>query len=933
MRTGDEAGTRPTPARRPNPDEDSLATIVESPPSIHPGFAGPTPSLDPREIGRFRVLRRLGEGGMGVVYSAFDEELDRRVAIKLLRRGPSREREAIALRREAQAMARVSHPNVVQVYEVGDFEGQIFIAMEFIHGQTLREWLRDPHPLSERLAMLAQAGAGLAAAHAAGVVHRDFKPDNVLVGDDGRARVVDFGLATQVEGEPTGSRSITAEREVTQSASVSAPSFAGTPPYMSPEQHLREAPGPASDVFSFAVTLHEAVYGLRPFRGPSTRELREQVLEGRVEAAPREAAAPPWLRRAILRGLSLLPEDRGRMDAFVATLSRDPGRGRRRTLAALGAGLVVAVAGVALVRDGAMARARCRSAAAQLQGIWDGNRRRAVEEALLATEVPYAAATSRAVAAELDRYGDAWVAMHNDACAATMLRGEQSAELLDLRMACLHRHLGAFSAQIDVLARADEAAVEAALAAVQQLPPLTECADATALRSAAARREDPARARQAAPLRERLDRASAERNAAHHSIALEMATKVEQDARALGLWDVVVAAEIIAAEAAAQLADYAGAEASLEAAFTAALAQGDDPGAAEAAIELIFVVGYYQGEHEEGARWGRIAAALLDRLGDDGPLRARYNNNVGVLLHELGDLEGAIRHHEAGLEIYERTQLDVLRLTALLNNLGVAYQETGRLADARATFERALARLTEAYGEDHPNVAATIENLGTVYFEEGDRDAAAANYRAALTIRRRVLPDGHPRIAISMINLASVELERGSVDVAMGLARGALTILREALGERHKSVAFARSVLADALLAAEELEAARAEVDAALELYRGDPAGNPSILALPLVVLAEIDERSGELDAAEREIAEVVELAGRDPTTSKADVGRIRFVAARIRWLRGDLEAAARDLDAAEAAYTDAGPSYGRQRRALAAWREGHAMIPDVDPG
>ncbi len=157
---------------------DVTATVVERSPGLSASDVAVQVGIDPRAIGRFQILRRLGRGGMGVVFSAYDEELDRRVAIKLLRHDRLRDPAARQqFRSEAQAMARLSHANVVQIYEVGEHEGQLFIAMEFVQGRTLRRWLHEAQPWRERLAVLCQAGRGLVAAHAAGLVHRDFKPE------------------------------------------------------------------------------------------------------------------------------------------------------------------------------------------------------------------------------------------------------------------------------------------------------------------------------------------------------------------------------------------------------------------------------------------------------------------------------------------------------------------------------------------------------------------------------------------------------------------------------------------------------------------------------------------------------------------------------------------------------------------------------------
>ena len=285
----------------------------------------------PGKIHRFAVLRLLGEGGMGVVYSAYDEELDRRVAIKLVRdAGGDGSFGRSRILREAQAMAKVSHPNVVQVYEVGEFAGQVFVAMEFVKGVTLTDWLAEERPWEEVRDMFLQAGRGLAAAHAQGLVHRDFKPDNVLVGADGRARVLDFGLARRETEAGVARPSDSFVARVGQSGDVLstnltlAGTIMGTPAYMSPEQHRGEPADARSDQFSFSVALFEALHRQHPFPGETYHELSDAVLGGHLRPPPAGSRVPEWLTRALVTGMATDPADRHpSMDTLLAELGQD----------------------------------------------------------------------------------------------------------------------------------------------------------------------------------------------------------------------------------------------------------------------------------------------------------------------------------------------------------------------------------------------------------------------------------------------------------------------------------------------------------------------------------------------------------------------------------------------------------------------------------
>ncbi|WP_224360524.1 protein kinase domain-containing protein [Hyalangium versicolor] len=304
----------------------------------------PEKTVEPgSRLGPYLVLYLLGAGGMGVVYAAYDTRLDRRVALKLLRRDRFAGVEQAASARllgEAKAVARLNHPHVITLYDVGLLDDQVFLAMEFVEGGTLSQWLREkPRTWREVLEVFLPAGQGLAAAHAAGLVHRDFKPDNVLVGQDGRVRVTDFGLARSLEvAEEPGPR---APPVASPAASVTHTGAAiGTPAYMSPEQLARSKATARSDQFSFCVALHEALFGERPFDGTSREALRDP---------PKDSAVPPWLRRVLIRGLSLEPSARHpSMDALLEALEQGPRRERRKRFM-LGATVVLGIGAAAAV--------------------------------------------------------------------------------------------------------------------------------------------------------------------------------------------------------------------------------------------------------------------------------------------------------------------------------------------------------------------------------------------------------------------------------------------------------------------------------------------------------------------------------------------------------------------------------------------------------
>ncbi|HUJ29531.1 MAG TPA: serine/threonine-protein kinase, partial [Myxococcales bacterium] len=308
-------------------------------------------SLGPGDrVGRFELIDLLGMGSMGAVWSARDTDLGRVVALKTLRpvdNGASDPSALKRLLREAQAMALLSHPNVVTVHEVVARGEQIFLAMERVGGGTLREWLSArARPLDEVLGVFVEAGKGLAAAHAAGLVHRDFKPDNVLVGEDGRVRVTDFGLA-----RPAGAARPAASSpdpppavDLTRSGAL-----VGTPAYMAPEQMRGEPIDARADVFGFCTSLYEAVYGVRPFAGANLDELRKSAEANRLTPPQPGRGAPPWLRRLLVKGLRAAPGERwASMDALLAAIAESRARSARRPLVLALVAAVAAAAALAL---------------------------------------------------------------------------------------------------------------------------------------------------------------------------------------------------------------------------------------------------------------------------------------------------------------------------------------------------------------------------------------------------------------------------------------------------------------------------------------------------------------------------------------------------------------------------------------------------------
>ncbi|MBC8068614.1 MAG: serine/threonine protein kinase, partial [Deltaproteobacteria bacterium] len=427
-------------------------------------------------IVRYRVRERIGAGGMGEVYLAFDPELDRAVAIKLVHpRGAGNVEEQRLLISEAQALAQLSHPNVVQVYDAGIWNGRVFVAMELVEGRTLHAWLRargSELGWREVVQLFVQVGRGLAAAHAAGIVHGDFKPTNVMLPRDaaaphgiGRPRVFDFGLA-----RPVGSTSLTVSSDVLERG-ARAPLVRGTPGFMAPEQFRGAALTPATDQFAFCVALYEALWGERPFAAETVAQLQRDVLGGAVRV-PKDGELPSSLRRAVLRGLQVDPGARhDSMDALLAALTR--ALGRRRFAAAIGALAVIAAGTTALVLARTQSQGVCDAGNERAEAVWNDQRRAQVDASLRAVGKAYADDAADRVLALVDGYVARYGEVYRGACELGR-RGDDVG--LDATMACLQDGLIDLDATLGELAEADAGVARNAIAMFESLRSPSRCA-------------------------------------------------------------------------------------------------------------------------------------------------------------------------------------------------------------------------------------------------------------------------------------------------------------------------------------------------------------------------------------------------------------------------------------------------------------------------
>jgi eukaryotic-like serine/threonine-protein kinase len=639
------------------------------------------PALAPGAIvGRYVVQARLGEGGMGVVYAARDPELNRKVALKVLR-GDARDPQRLGerLRREAQAMAQLAHPNVVMVHDVGSLGNRLFIAMELVEGTTLRGWLAaSPRSWREIVAKLVPAGEGLAAAHAAGLVHRDFKPDNVLVGMDGRVRVGDFGLARAFSSTPSISET-SALVQLTSARTITG-SIVGTPYYMAPEQFLGQIVDERTDQFAFCVTLHSAIVGQHPFQGDSLESLSHAVTHGLYRPPSRPDPMPRWLRRVLRRGLSTRPEHRyPSMRHLLRALTRD----RRRRLRYAAAAVLPVLALAAVVTIASRPGSPCAGGEAKWAGVWDGARAGAVARAFVATGQPYAGAALAQVRRELDRYRRAWTLTHNEACEAARVRGEQTHEMLAKRGLCLDQRLERVRALTDGFLAADAGTVAGAAYALDALPELAPCSDVQALALQPAPPED---ARVARVLRD-LARV--------HDLA--SARHLVDEARQLGYRPLEAEALLEQARVERAAGDAVAARRDLERAIWAAEAAHVDEAAARGWLALMPL------DAQAGLALAPRVTALLERMGGNPTLEAELHLTRATLLLELDRLPEARAEAERARAPLSDRPLRLARVWRTLADIGVKAGMSDLVEDYR---KQELVLLRGSLGNDHPAVTA-----------------------------------------------------------------------------------------------------------------------------------------------------------------------------------------------------------------------------------
>lgn len=917
----------------------NVQTAAEEPIAVR------SPTVEPVSVGRYVVEDVLGKGGMGIVYRARDPELDRPVAVKLLLGQAAGTGAAERLRREGRAIAKLAHSNVVTVYDVGTHGDSVFVAMELVDGVSLDRWIANRHPWREVLRVFLQAGEGLRAAHAAGVVHRDFKPANVLFGKDGRVRVTDFGLARFSDGPeqresarlllgvnaeappvdslgetlavagnaataPTfaagsanagtartlasGSASVITDDKLTQTGAM-----LGTPAYMSPEQFEATTADAKSDQFSFAVSMYEALYGERPFKGNTIATIYGSILDGEV-TTPATTDVPSWLRQAVLRGMRARPADRyATLDDMLAALRADPSARRRRVIygsagtMCLGAALV----GVYLLARGDDPALLCDVSDATLQQTWNPARAEGLKKTFESINLPFASDSADRVIAALDAWSREWAETSKTSC-VSKARGAQSANVFDLRTACLTSQQQEVAGLIALFEKADVRTVERAVAATAMLTDLSDCNDVESLLGATPMPKDPALRARIAEVQQQVANVKAKHLTGKFKEAAAEGDAAVKAAESIG-WSPLEARALywhgVVLDSAGQSKAAAAAQARAE---LAAEAGSVDDLLATVRAERVYLVGHRLNQGEQALEIAERAKVVIGKLGNraDLDVEGHLEHSLGTLHWRQGKWDEALTHYERAHELYQRSRLAETPSAATVDNhVGMVLREQGRFKEAEVWHRRGLAIAEKALGPDHPNVGIILDSLASSLGDQGRLDEAIPLQRRVLELHERTLGPDSTSVAVACVNLGDSLRRAGQGNDALPLVLRARDIFTKKLGAEHPYVGFTfhnegntRSDLGDHA-------GARVALARALEIRRvAHPPDHPDI-AESYALLAKIELRANKLPAGLDAVAKA--LATLDTPTPPNSVILAQALTTRGNLLLGSKEAAKALLD------------------------------------
>jgi len=763
-----------------------LAAVAATPQIVPPLQLEPGSTVNEH----FRIERELGVGGMGVVYLAEDTRLHRKIALKLHAR-LTHEIGVQRMMREAAAMAQLNHPNVLTVHEVGTIDDHVFIAMEFVDGHTLREWMREkPRTWAEIRPVMLAAGEGLAAAHAAGLVHRDFKPENVLISTTGRVSVADFGLArTAEDGAEATAGAAHAASDAPVSSLTRTGVIMGTPAYMAPEQCDSAQVDARADQFAFCVTMYEALYGRRPFVGKALVELLDEIARGNIRPPAEHTDVPRWLHDAVARGLSAAPSERYEdMPELLAELRKDPARARR-TRAIITGSVVALLAVVAVVFFAARSSVHttkedpCDGGQKQVDSIWNDARSKRVQTSLN-NQAPNLE-NWPSIRRRMGGYATTWAAIHRNACEATKVQRTQPATMMKKRFACLDRALVAFDGLLTTFETADLAGAGRALESAYLLPALEQCNDLDVLKRGVLPVTDPKADRQVSILRRAMFNARVLMMNGHTKRALTLIKEIAEDANRIRGGDLVAEALTLRGQVLSMMGRHKEAERDLRKAYTASRRVKDSASAGLAAA-LMITVAAGKGNWTLADQWADLAQIELPHAGYRSSAADEIQRRISELRASEGKHAQALGHLRAALRVEKHLYGDKhLRLADTHIRLAGALDALGKRKEAKAHVAKALALAKQLAGEHHPVLAKALQALTLIHNGAGEHKQAVATADRALSLTRKAYGETHPSVGYAWQNRGVALHGLGKMDDAITSYQRALEVLRKHLRPRH----------------------------------------------------------------------------------------------------------------------------------------------------
>ncbi len=804
-------------------------------------------------VGRYELMELIGEGSFGAVHRAHDPQLDRQVAIKLLRHDNPE-----ALFAEAKRAAQLAHPNIVAVHDVGLLdEGGAFLVMDLVEGPTLREWLEAPRSPREIVAMFSDAGRGLAAAHDAGLVHRDFKPANVLVSQD-RAMVADFGLAARVRPEDIRTLNDHESTSNTQGSKI-----VGTPRYMAPELFVTRPADARSDQYAFCLALREALTDTRVFAASD--------IDGQYESKcsplprwPRGSGVSGRLRAIVDRGLSLSPELRWpSMHELLAALDRT--LARRRTSRFVIGGLLGSAVALAVMSNPGAAHAPCESPrhAPGADLLWGEEQAAAVQERL-GHALPEALETTwpRLDHALAERSA-AWAEATTRNCEATYVEHTQGKDELALRGSCLEAIKAEHLSTVEVLTSADAGEIARAIELVAALPDPDRCDDVPSLTARYRTPDEPAQREAVARQRRTLVKARVLRRAGRLPDSERLAREARDQSQPLGFAPLLTEARLELGITLDHLGTYDEAEVELRLSLEQALALDLPTAAVAAASTLSLLVGQAKDHPDEAESLAAVARSISQRAEVNAGTRAGALHNHAILLRRADRLSEAESMHRQALALREQPA-EVLESSEAL---AVVLAAQRRLTEASALLDTVLREREELFGPLHPDIANTHINLGWIVSEQGRPEQAIPHFEAAIASLTAAFGPRYPAIAVTRSNLGAALAMTGEFDRAVAETQAALELEGATHGEQHPDYAAALGNLGYMQYRAGQFEQARRSLERAMRLEGCETEHAPARCSFSLSNLAQLDASEGHAERAEQRWRESIALVERSADT------------------------------------------------------------------